>query len=165
MEPINRELGGTTVLYNTEKCKKYGIRFTSKTTRFQMDFQVLNARAARFDINSNVHLVYKPKSSCFMRETAVKRISFFNVLCGRSLFSKLFHLQKFYCAVVWSSKQRSKIKNNHSKLSNSQSKRYFYARIPWCCSKKPLSQDRPHHFPTLFFYRKAIFTSIFLDWN
>ena len=41
------------------------------------DFQTLNARAARAAHFSNVHQFYKPNCICFMRETAVERISFF----------------------------------------------------------------------------------------
>ena len=59
---------------NSEKCRKYEIRFTGKTTLFRGDFQTLNARAARTAFSSNVQQFFKPKSSCFMRETAVKRI-------------------------------------------------------------------------------------------
>ena len=44
---------------------------------FQRVFQTLNARAARTTLFSNIHLFCIPKSSCFMNETAVKRISFF----------------------------------------------------------------------------------------
>ena len=49
----------------------------AKSAQFQYNFQVLNARAARVDIISNVHQIFKQKCSCYMRETAVKRISFF----------------------------------------------------------------------------------------
>ena len=51
---------------------KYEIRSTAKTTLFRRDFQTLDSRTARA-----VHLQIqfsKPKSSCFMRETAVKRM-------------------------------------------------------------------------------------------
>ena len=54
---------------NRQKCKKYEIRFTSKTTLFRRDFQTLNARAARVALSSNVRQCCNPKSSCFMRET------------------------------------------------------------------------------------------------
>ena len=53
------------------------IKAIEKTTLFRRDFQTLNARAVRAELSSNVHQYCKPKSSCFMRETAVKQISFF----------------------------------------------------------------------------------------
>ena len=59
------------------KWNKYEIRFTWKTTFFWRDFQTLNSRPAVTALSSNVRQFCKPKSSCFMRETAVKRISFF----------------------------------------------------------------------------------------
>ena len=60
-----------------KKLKKCEIRLTGKTTLFERDFQTLNVRAARAALSSHVHQFFKPKSSRFMRETAVKRISFF----------------------------------------------------------------------------------------
>ena len=62
---------------NSEKCKKYGIRFMGKFTLIRRDFQTLNAGPARTAFSLNVHQFCKPKYSCFMRETAVKRIPFF----------------------------------------------------------------------------------------
>ena len=62
--------------YSSEKCKEYEIRFMDKTTLFRRDFLNLNKRAARTALSSNVHEFCKPKSSCFMREMAVTRISF-----------------------------------------------------------------------------------------
>ena len=64
---VNKRVVWTT--YNTEKCKKYEIRFKGKTTRFQWNFIDLDARLARFDINSKVHQFCKSESSYFMRET------------------------------------------------------------------------------------------------
>ena len=63
----------------TRKRQKYEIRFTRKITRSERNFQVLIVQVARIDIISNVHHFCKPKSSCFLRETAaaVKRIPFF----------------------------------------------------------------------------------------
>ena len=48
-----------------------------KTLGFLNGFRILNARAARFDFISMIDHFCKPKSSCFLRETAVKRIAFF----------------------------------------------------------------------------------------
>ena len=56
---------------------EYEICFTGKTTVFRRDFQTLNTRAGGTVLSSNVHQFFKQKSYCFMRETAVKRISFF----------------------------------------------------------------------------------------
>ena len=56
---------------NSEKCRKYEIRFTGKTTLFRGDFQTLNARAARAALSSNVHQFVLPKSSYYMRETVL----------------------------------------------------------------------------------------------
>ena len=44
-------------------------------TLFQRDFQTLNAHTEIAALSSNAHEFCKPKSSYFMRETAVKRIS------------------------------------------------------------------------------------------
>ena len=43
-------------------------------------FETLNSRAARAALSSNVHQFCKPKSSCFLRETAVKQISLLGIL-------------------------------------------------------------------------------------
>ena len=56
---------------------KYENRFTEKTSLFRKDSQTFNTLPARSVISSSVHQFCKPKSSCFMRETAVKRIGFF----------------------------------------------------------------------------------------
>ena len=58
---------------NLSKSDSY-IQFTGKSTRFQSDFRILKARAAGFDLISNVEHFCKERSSCFLRETAVKRI-------------------------------------------------------------------------------------------
>ena len=57
--------------------QKYEIHFTGKTTLFRRYFQTLNALAARATLSSNVHQFCIPKSSLFMRETAMKRVSMF----------------------------------------------------------------------------------------
>ena len=44
---------------------------------FERDLRHLNTRAARTALSSNFDQFCKPKLSCFMRETAVKRVSFF----------------------------------------------------------------------------------------
>ena len=81
--PINRETcvklfeRYRQTTYNSKKCKKYEIRFTEKTALFRKGFQTLNARPERTALSSNVDQFCKPKSSCFVRGTAVKRISFF----------------------------------------------------------------------------------------
>ena len=60
-----------------KKYKKFEIRLTGQTTLFRRDFQTLSARAARATLSLNAHQVCTPKSNNFLRETAVKRISFF----------------------------------------------------------------------------------------
>ena len=63
--------------FGCEKYKKCEIYFTGKTALFRKKFQTFYARAARSAISPNVHQFCQPKSSFFMRETAVKWISFF----------------------------------------------------------------------------------------
>ena len=45
---------------NSEKCKKYEIRFMGKTTFFRWDFKTLYTRPAITVFSSNVHQFYKP---------------------------------------------------------------------------------------------------------
>ena len=65
------------IRYNSEKWKKFEIRFTGKTTLFWRNFQTLKARTARATLSSNVHQVCTPKSNNFLSDTTVTRISFF----------------------------------------------------------------------------------------
>ena len=59
----------------------------AKLPFFRRDFQTL-----RTALSSNVHQFCKPKSSCFMRERAVKRISFFlEFLMLYEVYSNFFH--------------------------------------------------------------------------
>ena len=80
--------------YNSEKLKKYEIRFTGKTMWFWRDFQTLNARAARAALSSIVYQFCIPKSSYFMRETTVKRISCFLEI---SMLYEVYKPQKLKC--------------------------------------------------------------------
>ena len=81
----------------------------TKLPFFRRDFQTLNARAARTALSSNVHQFCKPKSSCFMRERAVKRISFFlnsfmlYELSNKraALFSALFSIYIEFCQNIF----------------------------------------------------------------
>ena len=79
-------------MYRPHTTLKNAIRFTGKTTLFQRYFQTLNTWAAITTFSSNVHQFCKPKSSCFMRETAVKRIQF---------FLEFFMLHEVYDSTYW----------------------------------------------------------------
>ena len=83
--------------YNSEKCKQYEICFAGKTPLFPRDFQTLNARAARAALSLNIHQFFRPKSSCLMHETDVKRISF---------FLEFLMLYEVYCVVIFFGKSR-----------------------------------------------------------
>ena len=85
--------------YNSEKCKKYDISFPVKTALFRRDFQALKTREARTALSSNGYHFYKPKSSCFMRETPVKRISFF--------LEFLMLYEVYVCVRTWSRRQKT----------------------------------------------------------
>ena len=68
------------------------VKNASKTTLFRRNFQFLNTRASRPTFSSNVHQLYKPKSRCFMCETAVKRISFIlEFLMLYEVYQDIFH--------------------------------------------------------------------------
>ena len=72
------------------------IRFTGQTSLFRKNFQTFNARAARSALFLNVLPFCKPKSSCFIRETVVKRISFFmEVLMLYVAYFAHFDFKKF----------------------------------------------------------------------
>ena len=70
------EIGNSTLYYmdNIQQLKIQEIWncFTTKTPILRRHFQVLDARTARVDFKP-----CKPKSYCFMREYALKRIPFF----------------------------------------------------------------------------------------
>ena len=53
------------------------VRLEALKVLFQNNFQIFNAQATRYALSSTFHQFCQPKSSFFMRETAVKWISFF----------------------------------------------------------------------------------------
>ena len=77
---LSKNYKATVSKYNSEKCKKYEIRVTGKTTLFRRDFQTLNTRPARIALSLNVNQFCKPKSSCFMRETDFVFLGIFDVV-------------------------------------------------------------------------------------
>ena len=64
-------------MYNTEKCEKSEIRFTSKITRFQWDFQILIVRTAKFKSSS----VLQAKIELFYARNGRKMDFVFRALC------------------------------------------------------------------------------------